>query len=171
MCILQSILAIAFTSAMIQTIRTRKLIQKWIECQTEKFYSKVHIQDMVDSVLSPTYNRVAPIAQFVLGKNQFFEEDNVKASHFQNVFASLLYIVFKVITFIFLYCIPLFCIFKCWQNINLNYIGGTIDVPKFLVLSLMGCAIISIAILIIADLLFLYSAIEKVFMKSLNKKK
>ncbi len=92
------------------------LIQKAINdlSDTELFIGKVHMQDYFDSISTPTYSKVAPIAQFILGKNQFFGEP--KPSKGRRRFAKLVYLVFKYSTFIFLYVIPIWALLKCWTN-------------------------------------------------------
>ncbi|MEO6188417.1 MAG: hypothetical protein ABIO82_05730 [Ginsengibacter sp.] len=63
--------SIAFASAFLQAHRTRKLIQKVIDNKSEdkKYIEKIHVQDIFDSIVTPTFNRVAPIAQFLQGSN------------------------------------------------------------------------------------------------------
>ena len=160
--ILISVVIIAFSSAMIQTIRTRMLIQKAINdlSDAELFIGKVHIQDYFDSISTPTYSKVAPIAQFILGKNQFFGEP--KPSKGRRRFAKLVYLVLKYSTFIFLYLIPIWALVKCWTNKNHASPNGTINIPGFLLVAIMTLAASSVVILFVGDIKHIGRASKKI---------
>ena len=72
--ILLSLLVIGYGSAHSQGIRTRMLIQRYIDSSSEKFLSNgdLHLQDVFDSLVVPSINRIAPLAQILQGKNQFY---------------------------------------------------------------------------------------------------
>ena len=72
--LLISVLVLGYGSANCQAIRTRRLIQRYIDNSSEKFFSngEIHLQDLFDSIVSPSINRVAPLAQILQGKDQFY---------------------------------------------------------------------------------------------------
>src|SRR5271157_4427769 len=58
---------------------TRRLVQRYIghEKQIGSVYiikKLIHIQDVLDSITTPSIGRVAPLAQILQGRNQFYPE-------------------------------------------------------------------------------------------------
>lgn len=151
MIILICILLIAFASAMIQAIRASKLIRAVINTMSEqdKFHYKVHIQDLVDCTVKPTFNRVAPVAQYLLGKNQFLGD--AKPRKDIKLFSSIFYSFLKITTFIFIYIIPIFSIYKSWTGLSLHRNELTIHIPVFFLLVLVVLAAIATIILLVGD--------------------
>jgi hypothetical protein len=162
MIILICTLSIAFASAMIQAIRARKLIQTIIDGidEKDKYSDKVHIQDLVDCTLKPTFNRVAPIAQYLLGKNQFFSDR--KPSKKIKLLSTFFYSILKVTTFIFIYFIPVAAVYKSWKALNLDKIGSTIGIPAFLLVTLIILSIIVTVILFYGDIKYFFGVIRKI---------
>lgn len=165
--VLISVLLIAFDSAMIQAIRTRMLIQKCIENLDDKFIDKVHIQDYIDSTLMPTYNRVAPISQFILGKKQFLE-DVTKQNRLIKAIGIVLYVLLKTTTFILMYFIPLLAIRKCWLFLINAKDYGQFQIPNFILISIIMLALISTLILFVGDLKYLCRVIKRIQKKASN---
>jgi hypothetical protein len=117
-------LLIAFSSAMLQAIRVRMLIQKCINRmdKDDQYIHGVHIQDYVDSILTPTYNRTGPISMFILGK---FKGEGTPGKIAKKI-SYVLYKAFKYYSFLFIYFLPVFSIIKC---ITFLY---KMDVPDWL---------------------------------------
>jgi len=159
--ILISILSISFTSAMIQVIRTRKLIQKMIDGLTDKnIISNIHIQDYLDSTFSPTYNRVAPISQYLLGKNQFFNEGT--PNKFIKNISSIFYVLLKLTTFVVLYFLPFFSLYRCWSFILKNqHSDSEILIYTWVLIFVTLMAFISIVILFVGDLKYLRIVLKR----------
>lgn len=160
--ILISITTIAFTSAMIQAIRARMLIQKVIDSLTEKerYVEEIHIQDYLDSILTPTYNRVAPISQYLLGKNQFF--GNGKQNKFLKSIGAIFYIILKLLTFGFIYIIPLLAINKCLVYLKDNINNGIIHIHNSILYSLVFISLICILILFVGDIKYILRALRRI---------
>jgi hypothetical protein len=160
--VLISVVIIAFSSAMVQTIRTRMLVQKAIDdlSDNELFVGKVHMQDFFDSVTTPTYSKVAPIAQFLLGKNQFFGEP--KPSKSRRRFAKWVYLILKYSTFAFLYLIPSWALVKCWANKNINTSISTLHIPNVFLIFIMSLAAASVIILLLGDIKHIRRASKKI---------
>lgn len=161
--ILISTVTIVFSAAMTQTLRSRMLIQKAIEdlSESERYVGKINIQDYFDSIATPTYTRVAPIAQFLLGKKQFFGEG--KQNKFIKSIATILYIALKLTTFVFLYLIPAFALIKCWENRNINSPGSSIHIPNYLLFFLILLATITMLVLFIGEMKHVFRVSRKLF--------
>ncbi len=149
--ILISTVTIVFSAAMAQTLRSRMLIQKAIEdlSHDDRYVGKIDMQDYFDSVATPTYTRVAPISQILLGKRQFFGEG--KQNPFIRTIATILYIVLKCTTFVFLYFIPIYALINCWNNHHPSS-NSTFHISNTLLLILILLAVISMLILFFAEL-------------------
>lgn len=160
--IIISSISIAYSSAMIQTIRIRKLIQKVIDNLESKIINGIHVEDYIDSILNSTYNRISPISQFFLGKNQFLDDK----SH-QNIvirfIAILFYFCLKVFT-IFVYAIPIFILYTHFMFIR-NYCEYTeyADYKYYYISIVLGAiALISFLVLIIGEFRILFSVVRKI---------
>lgn len=161
MIILICVLSIAFSSAMIQAIRGRELIQKVINgmSNSELMVQGVHVQDIVDASLKPTFNRVAPLAQYLRGKNQFF---GGKPSGKSKFWTGLFYAILKVTTFIFIYLIPAYSVCKGWSALNSATGKASFIFPQFLIIVLILLAIFSSIILFVGDIKYLARVFNKI---------
>jgi hypothetical protein len=103
---------IAFASTFAQSSRTRNLAHRFIESLPieDRFMNKIHIQDIFDSVTVPNFNRVAPISQFLLGKNQFLGDPPPKKIY--KHFGAFIYILLKLISLVIAYIIPLIALYR-----------------------------------------------------------
>ena len=112
------ILTIVFASSLLQATSSRKLIQVEIDKlpKDDRFVSYTHVQDYVDTILFPTYYRVAPIIQFMQGKNHFFERG--KNEKIKEVIPRLCYIVLKSFSVILIHSVPTVSFFICYCNIK-----------------------------------------------------
>lgn len=157
--ILICVLSIAYASAMIQAIRARKLIQKVINNMDKKIYYKVHIQDVLDCMLIPTYNRVAPISQFLLGKNQFYGE--LKPKKYLKILSTIFYVLLKLTTYIFLYIVPVYSMLLSWNKIHI-YESDSIIIKPYLLIVLIVISLIVLSIVFIGDLKYLCIVTKKI---------
>lgn len=160
--ILISVVVIAFSAAMTQAMRTRMLIQKAIDSLSrgDQYIGKIHIQDFFDSTVTPTYIRVAPISQFMLGKNQFFGMR--QKNKWIRGAATILYIMLKVATFVFLYFIPIIALTKCWRSKDIAASEATLHIPGFLLIMLVVLAGTSMLVLAIGDIRHLVKVTRRV---------
>jgi hypothetical protein len=161
--ILISAVVIVFSASMAQTMRTRLLIQKAIDNlpETEKFIAGIHIQDYFDSMVSPTYMRVAPISQFLFGKKQFFGSgDQSKLIKYSS---SVLYILLKLTTFVFLYILPALAIKKCWQNKSIGALTQTLHIPDFYLHALTFFAGLCMLIMFFGDIKNIIGVLKRLF--------
>ena len=116
-------ISIAFASAWIQQLRTRKLIQKVTDnlSDEKKFIHKIHIHDFFDSTSSQTFNRVAPIAQILQGKYQFY--DDKKSNNKGRLLGVVVYVFLKIVALIIVFLIPILALYK--SAINFSSIDTT----------------------------------------------
>lgn len=149
--ILISVIVIVFSASMTQTMRTRLLIQEVIDQlpESEKKFSGINIQDYFDSIISPTYMRVAPISQFIFGKKQFLGKG--KKSRLIKFISSTLYILLKLTTFVFLYIVPGLALHTCWKNKEIGSLSQTLNIPDFYLITIMILATICMLIMFIGD--------------------
>lgn len=118
--IIISILSIGYASAMIHSMRTRKLIQRTIESFEDKMLiicdgkKAVEVTDYVDSTVNPTFNRVAPIGQFLFGLDHF--RDDKQKSKSIRLLGIIIYIVMKIFTYAAMYLLPIIGIYKAYKN-------------------------------------------------------
>ncbi len=127
-----SVLIIAFASAQLQAYRTRQLIQKLIEKETSnksEYIDDFHIQDIFESIVTPTINRVGPIAQFAQGRNQFFGDK--KPSKFWRLLSTSLYLILKMVSMMVIYLLPALALIE--STSFFNQIGGSNNwyIPNF----------------------------------------
>ena len=71
-----SILIISFGSSFSQGVRASALIQRAVDKLKDEyiFYDNIYLRDITDTLFHPSLNRVAPLAQALQGKNQFYPE-------------------------------------------------------------------------------------------------
>jgi len=137
------ILLIAFGSAFCQAIRSRKLIQIAISKISDKysFGNDIHIQDIVDSMIYPSLSRVAPLAQSLLGKNQFFSKTD-KASLGLRRFSTIYYIILKILSIIVIYLFPGYSLLRSFFEGNLYMWDQTLLPILFWVVNLISTLIL-----------------------------
>lgn len=162
MIILVCTIIIAYASAMIQAIRARKLIQKILDNvdEKDKFTNNVHIQDLVDCTLKPTFNRVAPIAQYLFGDNQFFGDE--KPSKIIKLISTFFYSILKITTLIFIYFIPIVAVYKSWKALFNDNICSTIGIPTFMIATLICLSVIVTLILLYGDIKYFIRVIRRI---------
>lgn len=163
--ILICVLLISFISALIQSTRARKLMHNLIKEMSadEKFIHNIHIQDIVDIGLSPTYLRVAPISQHILGKNQFHNKKK-NNNTFLKFLSFILYIILKILAIVFTYLISICALIRSFRIVQNTDLNNSLGIPNLVLSFLMIITIVVVIISIISDII--YSA--KVI-KDLNK--
>jgi hypothetical protein len=130
-------ISIAFASAWIQQLRTRKLIQKVTDniSDKKKFIHKVHIQDYFDSTSSQTFNRIAPIAQILQGKNQFYDEKKPNTKN--RLLGVVVYVFLKIVALVIVFLIPILALYMGAINFSTirtaNSLGLSINFYWFMI--------------------------------------
>jgi len=156
-----SLLIICFGSTFSQAMRTRKLIQRTIDDIKDEqiFKGNIYLQDIIDAIIHPSLNRVAPLAQILQGENQFFPEA-LKRSRNQKIRLSVYYILLKSITWIVLYFFPAYSLIISFSRSNL-FKDVTWHIPPFFFYIVGLFAIFILSQLFISDILFAKNVIRK----------
>jgi len=112
-----SILIVSYGSVHIQGVRVRKLIERTLNGLREHVHLPGNIdpQDALDSIISPSANRLAPIAQFLQGKFQFFPESR-ECSRFLLSLSIIFYILLKLLNFIVMFGLPGYALFYSFEK-------------------------------------------------------
>ena len=150
-----SIFIIGFGSSHIQAVRVTKLIHRVIkDNEDDPYIGGIHIQDFFDSVVTPSFNRVAPLGQILQGKYQFFPEAK-QIPKYLKVLGYSYYLVLKFITFIVMYAFPFYALKISYSNsILANGDASLLGIP-IIILKIFGIigALVLLQLLIV-DVLF-----------------
>ncbi|MGA2614198.1 MAG: hypothetical protein ABSG38_12215 [Spirochaetia bacterium] len=141
-----SLLIVAYGSSNSQATRTRKLIQKHIDESKEKVdqLTSIYLQDVFDAVATPSINRVAPIAQILQGKYQFFPDADDRPQ-WMRIVTAVYFILLRSLGILAIEGIPLFALVDCFLKGKLleardNFWG--IPEPFFWFAGAMGSLVI-----------------------------
>ena len=153
--------SIAFGSAFLQAQRTRMLVQRLIDStpNDKKYIENIHIQDIFDSLVTPTFNRVAPIAQFLQGNSQFFSDKTPKKAN--RLFGTLIYVLLKIVTSIIVFIIPLIALYKNFALFYSSTIETTWGIPIFFYWFICLITVGVYLTMIISDIDFIYKVVVK----------
>ena len=166
--LLVSILIIGFGSAHIQLVRSRYLLQRAIvlNLKNKSFLpSNIDLRDFVDSIVSQTINRTAPLAQYLRGKYQFFPEaeDCPKTVNFISIGY---YILLKLVNVIVMYVFPAFALFVSFSQGNLTlWKNKSWGIPNILLIYVCGVASLILIQLIGSEILCTQRAIKRILSK------
>jgi hypothetical protein len=110
-----SVLVIVFGSATAQAVRARWLINRYIYKPGNKlvFPADIHLPDIIDAILYPAINRVAPLAQILQLKNRFLPEARYISSVGKRRFFKWYYGLLKTVATLVLYGLPSFALGYC----------------------------------------------------------
>jgi hypothetical protein len=157
-----AVLLIGFGSAICQSIRVRQLIQRSTRGLKDSliFQQNIYLQDLVDAILYPALNRVAPLAQVLHGKNQFFPEA-FKVSRFWRVISSTYYLLLKLIVTLILYVLPGYALIHAFFRSNIN--RSTLWNIPFYVFWVVGLfSLIILFQLLIMDIIYTINALKRI---------
>jgi len=163
------VLLIAFGSATSQAIRARQLINRVIYRQESKiiFNGDVYLQDILDVVLYPAINRVAPLAQVLQGKKQFFPEAE-KLSRIQRYSALIYYVLLKLAATFVVYGLPGYAMLSSFQYSN-NHLGRLWNIPFAFFWVLGIFSLVTLSTLVGMDLKYTWNVIIKLANRSKKK--
>ncbi len=115
------VLTIAFSSAYSAQFRAHKLAQSFItsNLKSHKGRGGVHPRDLFDMLRFPTFNRVAPLAQRILGKAQFYTGAE-KTPKWRTVAATIYYLLLKLVSLAVYFGLPAFALFDSWREMSLQ---------------------------------------------------
>lgn len=157
--ILISILFISFSNLHIQVIRSRQFLQRAINGMKDKYLipNVIHIQDVVDCIITSNLNRVAPLAQIFQGNKQFYPEADSRSKQIRKLTYSYYFIV-KTLTLLIFYGLPAIGFYISLRNSSLlNIHLKTCLFYNWLFYPFMIIAIISFVTLMITEFKFILS--------------
>jgi hypothetical protein len=165
--LLISILIIGFGSAHIQSIRSRKLIQRVIDSLNNQVYlpGQVHVRDFLDSIVSPSISRTAPLAQYLRTKHQFFPESS-NASRLKNLISTSAYCLLKIATILVIYLFPGFALLKsAWHGGLLSICKHTWGIPNLFFVFITIVATLILLELLISEIKYTVDSIRAIIKK------
>jgi len=154
--------AIAYASAFLQTLITRKLIHKVIDStpDSDKIVTGVHIKDVFDSIVTHTFNRVAPISEYL----QIREQSLDKSVHIKYL-CVITHFISKLISMFITFFIPIYALvmtFKRFVAIENQILLG---LPVLVYRIVFWVSIIVFSILIASDILYTAKYFKRVWKK------
>jgi|GEM_PF-1207998 len=158
-----SVLIIGFGSSHVQAIRTRTLIQRIIDESESKYLSgRIHLRDFVDSTVSPSLTRTAPLAQYLRGKYQFYPESE-KSSLIMNIFSASIYLLLKIAAFLVVYLIPAFSLYKSMANGHLSSLWSiSCGIPNIFFLFVSVIAVLILLELMFSEAIYIITSIRQI---------
>lgn len=112
------VLYISFCVAYIQAMRSSILAQKAIAALTDKWQMQniIHLRDIYDSIRLPSLFRVAPLAQMLLGENQFMASRK-PISSIKMFCIQIIFIFLKIFAICVYLLLPTYSLYKCFWYI------------------------------------------------------
>jgi hypothetical protein len=136
------VLAIAFAAAHAQQIRAQKLAQREIDSLRDEAPSSegLHPRELFDMWCLPSLNRVAPLAQLLRDKYQFFS-DSPKCPKWRRLISVAYYALLKVASMVVYYGLPGWAL---WQAHSSVKHAGAVGLILLLGSVIAGVALIQI---------------------------
>jgi hypothetical protein len=165
-----SILIIGFGSAHVQAIRSRSLIQRVIDDSGDKYLlGKIHLRDFIDSIVSPSITRTAPLAQYLRGKYQFYPESK-DSSRMINIISTLVYLLLKVAALFVVYLMPAFALTKSIIISKIYYVfNQSSGIPNILFLFIFLIAAFILLELVVSEILYIITSIHHITKKTITE--
>jgi hypothetical protein len=158
---LMIVLTIAFASAHAQLVRAQKLAQRFVDSFGDYAeFAGMHPRELFDMFRLPSLNRVAPVAQSIRGKYQFYSH-KAKCPTFLIAAGTVSYALLKVISMTVYFGVPAFALLRTYGKIPAVPLGWR----------LMICfgGLVATATLLLAfiwDLLYSIAVAKKISSKS-----
>lgn len=113
------VLAISFASAHAQQIRAQKLTQAVISslAKMQAPDEAVHPRELYDMLRTPSLNRVAPLAQLLRGKYQFYASS--RCPGWLRMLSVLYYGIVKLVSFVVFYLLPIWALWRAYTLVAL----------------------------------------------------
>jgi hypothetical protein len=152
---------IAFSSAFAQAQRTRKLVDRVIKNTKQPYVDNIHVQDVFDCIASPTFNRVAPISQFLQGKHQFFGDPKPKKIY--RAVGLFSYIFLKLISMFIIFVILVMALYKNFMLFRSRPENTSWGLPLQFYWLICIVAFSVLVILIYSDIKYIIMVIKRIF--------
>ncbi len=160
-----SLLIVCYGSTLSQAIRGRKLIQRTVDelKKQKENKDKIDLRDIIDVLIYPTLNRVAPIAQILQGDNQFFTESH-NVSKKNRVLIGIYYLFLKLVITLIMYLFPGYALSLSFKRSNV-YKFGIWNIPPIFFWILGIVSFFILLQLFIVELKYTFNAFKKILRK------
>ncbi len=173
--ILLSLLIIVYGSIKSHSIRVRKLIQRYIVLYNERqetnnpYRERLYLQDLFDSITSPGIAKVAPLAQIIQGKYQFYPEAH-KRPLILSILGGIYFCVLRIIGILIIEIFPGYALFLSARYINLlSNSANNWKIPKIFFLIVGFTAAIIMFQLLILDIIYAVGSLTRICKKTTIK--
>lgn len=161
---LMCILVVGFGSAHIQSIRSIKLIQRAIEALQGELIlpGNIYFLDAFDNIVTPSINRVAPIAQVLQGDFQFYPK-SYECPKWKILLSAAYYILLKILTTLVLLLFPVFSLVSSFNQGGLvHWDARPWNIHVFFFWFATAVALLILFQLLIMDSLFMMRALKRI---------
>jgi hypothetical protein len=134
------VLTIAFSSAYAQQFRAQKLAQSFVDSalKSPTSYAGAHPRDRFDMLRLPSFNRVAPLGQLVLGQHQFYTLAG-SCPRWRRVTGTVYYLLLKLTSLIVYFGLPGFALFhSCKETWNVASLRWPVTLAAVLAASTLA---------------------------------
>jgi hypothetical protein len=165
--ILISLLIVGYGSSNVQVTRTRRLVHKYLDSKRksgEEFIvpATIHLQDVFDSITTPSINRVAPLAQILQGQNQFYPEAS-KRSLLRSIIASIYFVLLRGVGMLTIEVFPGYALAMAFLKGNLIVPGSNPwGIPVIFFWAVGAVAYIILIQLLVIDVLFGIRSVKRI---------
>jgi hypothetical protein len=124
------VLTIAFAAAHAQQVRAQKLAQSVVDSMVSRkdSHDYVHLRELFDMCRLPSLNRVAPLAQSLRGKYQFFagKKDCPK---WLSIASAVYYALLKLASLTVFFGLPSWALWSAFRSVSLEgYVRYLLDI-------------------------------------------
>jgi hypothetical protein len=115
------VLCIFFAAAHAQQIRAQRLAHAVVDSLIANQSSDdiVHPRELFDMLRMPSLNRIAPLAQLLRGKYQFYSSAE-KCPEWLRVISVGYYGVIKLVSFLVFFCLPVWALWRAYSMVLLT---------------------------------------------------
>ncbi|HXP81175.1 MAG TPA: hypothetical protein VN976_14815 [Verrucomicrobiae bacterium] len=154
------VLTIAFASADTQQVRARKLAFRFIDSiPNHAEFAGMHPQELFDMFRLPCFNRVAPLAQSIRGKFEFYS-GKASCPTYRVVASAFYYALLKLISMAVYFGVPAFALLRTYEKIqNVSFTS------KIMVRGSGVVAAVTLFQVFLSDLLYSIKVLRKISSK------
>jgi hypothetical protein len=119
------VLAIFFAAAHAQQIRAQRLTQKIVDSLVDenKLNDAVHPRELYDMLRTPSLNRVAPLAQLLRGRYQFYLSAS-QCPGWLRLLSVVYYGIIKLVSLIVFYVLPVWALWRAYALLSATRLMG-----------------------------------------------
>lgn len=157
-----SVLVIAFCTSHAQTIRVQLLAYRTFASKTNTSTDNLDIRDLFDALRIPSVSRVAPLAQVLRGKHQFFP-DKPNCPRWIVYTTAVYYVLLKILCIIVYLGFPAGAlIIACSQYKSTPIVNPVPEWSKWFVWAFVFAAIVALFQTFIAEFIHIVKALQAI---------